>query len=249
MSPIQAKRVIKKSPPDKPEFVDQLDVRDTVFRINSQDSECELNYAIVSSSNDDPSLDSLIYVHTNFYSITGDDFDNVKMQIENDGYGLCEMQYHVNYNGDGIFDISYDMMHYSAYLSFHYKNICLDLHGKRKITLKDIVLEDQYERLAINCNSIVRQEVLLAKEKVKAEDEEILDYFSGIEFEESILEEFTINEDGITVYKDFDFPHYAKAYEPSGVINLTWSDLDGYLNKDLDFVQRMMGLEKQEEVL
>jgi hypothetical protein len=226
-----------------PKQTEQLIVKDTSVEIG-EDGECELNFALLSTKTNDKQLDSLIYVTSSFYAITDSDIDEIRAEHEDMQGGLTNLIYTVNYNKNGVFDISYDIEYLGAHLSYDYRNVSLDLYDKKSINLASLIKENKMETFLNVCNAKLNENIREAIKEVPEEDlEEIEEFFTGHEVTEETLGEFSINEKGIVVYYDTFFPHFARAYEPNSMLKFTFEEMTEFFNEELPVVKRLLNKE------
>lgn len=228
---------------------DHLVLEDTTIVMFYEDLEARLNFPLITCSTDDPLCDSLIYTHLNFSKITGASIQDVVSEFETYGYGLSEIDYQVHINENGIFDISYDLTSLAAHLNYSFYNSCLDLVEHKQILLTELIHPDELDEFLIACNKRLKVNVDAARENIGSSTEEdkelILEMIVDKTMDSSNLKEFNLQKDGLAIYYDFFFPHYAKAYEPSPVIYFKHTELQNYLNTELDVVKRWMAIDKE----
>ena len=69
--------------------------------------------------------------------------------------------------------------------------------------------------------------------KQNAEDgKELTEILGERKFVAKELNHFSVNEQGVTFYYDYDFPHVAKALEPNGEFFVSYADLKPFIKRD-----------------
>jgi len=229
--------------PDALELVNNFTVEDTTIFMRSEFSRGKLVVPIISAPNGHPKLDSLIYEHYNFHQVTSMDIPEAKQTFENSGFGIRSMQYFLNFNANGIFDLSYDITSVSAYATENYVNIALDLHAQKKIELTDLIRSGEHENFLALCNKKLMTHITQSKqdmlEETGRDSIEFVDLFNTRTFEHMDID-FSIKPGALVVYYDFYFPQYAKSFEPNSVILLNRSELKPFINLEENLVKRWL---------
>lgn len=221
------------------EKIDNLVVKDSTIELEGEYVDAKLKFLTLSAGNNNRALDSVLYENVSFYSVTGADITDIKAEFEELQSGLVEMEYVINYNQDGVFDVSYDLVYLGAHLSYDYVNRTIDLHNASRVHLVDMLDINKLQHFIDACNEKMKDNIAEAKKNVTEEDEDILSYYDGNQVEEKNLEDFSITSNGIVVYYDFHFPHFAKFHEPSSIIRFTWSEMEKYLDLNNEVVKRI----------
>ena len=223
--------------------VNSLNIKDTSYSaLSSMEEKLDLKWPIISSDSKSKALDSLIYMNFNFSELTGceiinkEDKNVFECQITN-------VDYKINYNKNGVFDCSFELEYLGAHLNYDYHRTTLDLYTEKQVFLNEIIKETELNILIDFCNEEIKiktkhaLEEALNNNQIQTDEAEL---FEGFEFDKKDLNNFSFNEEGVTIYYNFFFPHYARAIEPNGEIFLNWNELEKYLNTELDLIKRIL---------
>ena len=223
--------------------VNSLNIKDTSYSaLSSMEEKLDLKWPIISSDSKSKALDSLIYMNFNFSELTGCEIINKEDKNVFDCQ-ITNADYKVNYNKNGVFDCSFELEYLGAHLSYDYHRTTIDLYTEKKVILNELIKDSEVSNLVKFCKEEIKSKMkhaldeALKNNQIQADESEL---FEGFEFEKKDLNNFCFNEDGVTIYYDFFFPHYAMAIEPYGDIFLSWNELEKYLNTELDFVKRIL---------
>ena len=160
-------------------------------------------------------------------------FETTLAQATED-YWLTEAYYRVNYNKNGIFDISLTQEGVGAYSGSQTINLVIDLKAGEQIKFADaIYTDDKLVRLvnqkleaekreiikAIENNqNITDQQVLFAKEEV-----------GNLTFTTESFNEYSVSDNGVTILYDAGFPHAYEELEPAGRYFFTWAEIKAFI--------------------
>lgn len=144
---------------------------------------------------------------------------------------LEEASYTVNYNKNGLLDITLSVTGTGAYPSTFNKTVVIDLKTGNRVTpgmaFTNIV------GLTAKGKKAQEKEVKQAIIDIKKEDPEVEDpasvFFGSTDFEGENLNEFSVSDRGITFIYDYGFPHVAQALQPDGRYFFPWRELKGHI--------------------
>ncbi|NNF00890.1 MAG: hypothetical protein HKN25_17875 [Pyrinomonadaceae bacterium] len=176
----------------------------------------EVNYPVISGLKD-PSTSKKVESAISYWK----NFGTTLEENIGDYTWLYSLDYKINYNKNSILDISLYMEGSGAYPSTHVKNLVIDLKTGRRVNIADTFTN--IGKLLVKIEKAQR----VAIAKAAQEDEITLE-----ELNEEIrrnsrytLEEFSINDKGVTFLFDYGFPHAIKALEPDGRNFFTWKEM------------------------
>jgi hypothetical protein len=154
---------------------------------------------------------------------------NIKEEI-NDVQWLEEATYKVNYNKNGILDITLTVSGTGAYPSTFDRTVVVDTKTGSRVTPKDVFTD--LAGLAAKGKKAQEAEIKqglaeIKKEEPDAESPENL--FENANFTVENLNEFSINDRGVTFIYDYGFPHVIQAMQPDGRYFFTWKELKRYI--------------------
>lgn len=155
---------------------------------------------------------------------------NIQDEI-NEIQWLEEADYTVNYNKNGMLDITLSLSGTGAYPSVFSKTVVVDLKTGRRIRPVDIFTN--LSGLAAKIKLMQRAEIRKARDDYKKDPETAdfdgAEYFGSADFTVKNLEEFSVSDDGITFIYDYGFPHVVLALQPDGRYLLSWTELKPYI--------------------
>ena len=142
------------------------------------------------------------------------------------------LDYRVTHNRNHILAITFS---WNAYFAGHEKGVVFDLRDGSLIKAQDLLLEDKVPQLIKLIDKKLQAEL---EQMIRDSDEkENLKYTWKAEntpliFTAEDLDEFQINEKGITFVYHAGFGHRAKWAEPEGRYFFTYSELKSFLKPD-----------------
>jgi len=139
--------------------------------------------------------------------------------------GMFGYEYRVTYNRNYILSISFT---YNAYFAEHSKQLTFDLRDGRLLKPDDLFVEERMQDFAKLVDQKLREEI---EEIVRDNDlnRKWLEAQGPLKVTAEDLDEFGVNDKGITVFYKAGFHHTAKSVEPEGRYFFKYSELKGYL--------------------
>jgi hypothetical protein len=146
---------------------------------------------------------------------------------------LSEFGYEVNYNRDYILDITFTQEGVGAYPDGGYKHFAINLRNGELIRAADAFDPAAHEKLAA-----------MIDEKLQAENRDIIrdvgdedrssaeEMLKDLKFTASNLDDFSVNDKGVTFLFDAGFPHAVQAFEPAGRYFFSYAELKPYIKRD-----------------
>jgi opacity protein-like surface antigen len=152
-------------------------------------------------------------------------------QNYNQYYWLTGVNYQVNYNQNGIFDVTYEISGLGAYPSTSEKQISVSLISGKVLRAEDLFKVESLGVLARLLDQALQAEIKAGIAKVKAAEPDLdaEQMFRNRRYRVHHLNNFSITPQGVTFRYDYGFPHVALAYEPAGRFALTYGELQPYL--------------------
>lgn len=151
---------------------------------------------------------------------------------------LTEMSYKVNYNKNGILDISLTQEGVGAYPDGQTVTMVVDLKTGEQIKFDDVFIADKKPDFA----AIVNQKLDTEKKAIikeidggnfsdgdKEANDALREQLQGLEFTADTFDEFTISDSGITILYDAGFPHAIQAAQPDGRYFFAWSEIKSFI--------------------
>ena len=154
---------------------------------------------------------------------------NVKDEL-GDIQWLEEATYQVNYNKNGILDITLNVSGSGAYPSEYDRTVVVNLKTGERAKPTDVFVN--LAGLAAKCRRIQQAEVKrsladIKKNEPDAEDPESL--FAEAKFTTEDLKEFTVNDRGVAFLYDYGFQHVLQALQPDGLYFIPWSEMKAFI--------------------
>jgi hypothetical protein len=147
---------------------------------------------------------------------------------------LEEASYEVNYNKNGILDITIIMSGSGAYPSDFQKTVVVNLKTGNQVRPADVFTN--LGALAAKVKKSQQAEMKTATEEYKKDPETAdfdgSEYFREADFTVKNLNEFTVSDKGVTFIYDYGFPHVVQALQPSGRFFYSWTELKSFVRRD-----------------
>ena len=190
-----------------------------------------VSYPIVKSGVSDPVVLGRVRSLLNVKNI----FDSSLEEYRQDTW-LSEFDYTVNYNKNFILDITFSQEGSGAYPDTHHKHLAINLKTGRVIKVTDVFKHDTLEKLAEMIDKRLQADLketvdqVDQYESIDAEEKaSVPELYRDLRFQVKDLNEFIINDEGITFLYDAGFPHVVQAYEPAEQYKFSYAELVTYL--------------------
>jgi hypothetical protein len=178
----------------------------------------------------DPTVLQKVQMAIDLSAVLEEPLDQIK-QNYNQSYWLTDLTYQVNYNQNGIFDITYTISGVGAYSTTSEKQISVSLVSGKVLRAEDLFKVESLGVLARMLDQALQAEVKAGIAKLKAAEPDVdaEDIFRNPRFRVRHLNNFSITPQGVTFRYNYGFPHVALAYEPAGRFAMTYAELQPYL--------------------
>lgn len=147
---------------------------------------------------------------------------------------LEEASYEVNYNKNGILDVTIWLSGSGAYPSVYQKTVVVNLKTGAQVRPQDVFTN--LGRLAATVKEAQQEEIKTATEEYKKDPETAdfdgAEYFRDADFTVKNLDEFTVSDKGVTFIYNYGFPHVVLALEPEGRFFYSWAELKPFIRRD-----------------
>lgn len=155
---------------------------------------------------------------------------NVKEEI-NEIQWLEEASFDINYNKNGLLDISLMIEGSAAYPSGSTRYVVVDLKTGTQIKPSDVFVN--LPALVAECKKAQEKEVQNAMVEIKKDnpEEDPKSLFENTDFKVADLKEFTISDEGITFLYDYGFPHVIQALQPDGRYFFSWKEMKPFIKR------------------
>lgn len=149
---------------------------------------------------------------------------------------LTEMSYKVNYNKNGVLDISLTQEGVGAYPDGQTKNLIVDLKSGNEVKFADVFNADERFAKMVNqkldaekseiIKSIEADKTSYSSDEDRRRDQEMLENLS---FKTDSFDEFSVSDKGVTIIYDAGFPHVIQALQPDGRYFFTWAEVKTFI--------------------
>lgn len=152
---------------------------------------------------------------------------------------LSELDYKVNYNKNFILDITFRQEGVGAYPASDEKHLAINLKTGELIRAADVFRTEKLADLAALVDTKLQAEIKETIEQVNQdksidadERNSVPGLFENLKVEVKDLDDFSIDDNGITFLYDADFAHAVQAYQPAGVYKFSYSELASFLKRE-----------------
>ena len=146
---------------------------------------------------------------------------------------LSEFDYVVSYNRDYILDITFSQNGVGAYPDGGSKHFAINLRNGELIRAADAFTASAHETLAEMVDKKLQAENQETLRDVGDEDRPTAtELLKDLKFKTSNLDDFSIDDKGITFLFDAEFPHAVQAFQPVGRYFFSHAELKPYIKAD-----------------
>lgn len=154
---------------------------------------------------------------------------------------LSEAYYKVNYNKNGILDISLTQEGVGAYPDSQTVNLVIDLKTGEPVKFADVFKTASRDKFAAMVDKKLDAEkkeiagtIRGDKENYPNEEDRksLEESLSDLRFTPESFDEFSVGDRGITILYDAGFPHVIQALEPNGRYFFTWAEIKPFIKPD-----------------
>lgn len=146
---------------------------------------------------------------------------------------LEEASYEVNYNKNGILDITLSMTGSGAYPSTFSKTVVINSKTGNVVRADEVFIN--LPELAAKVSQAQQMEIRKAQTEYKKDPESAdfdgSEYFGNAKFTTKQLENFSISDKGVTFNYNYGFPHVVLALEPDGKYFYSWAELKPHIKR------------------
>lgn len=153
---------------------------------------------------------------------------------------LNSLDYKVNYNKNGVLDISLFSETSAAYPDTHTVNLVIDLKTGKPVTFDDVFASNSEPKLAALVDKKLAAEKTTIVKSIDADRESYTDAESRDSAKQSVNElkfttenfnEFSVNDKGVTILYDAGFPHVIQALAPDGQYFFSWAAIKPFIRR------------------
>lgn len=155
---------------------------------------------------------------------------NIQEEIK-DVQWLYEADYEVGFNARGFLSITLSADGSGAYPSVFSRTVVVNLKNGDRVIPADVFtdLNDLVSVIKKKLQAEIEARVKELKADPESKDVDPSELFAETDFTMEDLEEFSINETGVTFIYDYGFPHVIKALEPDGRFKFSWSEIKKFV--------------------
>lgn len=145
---------------------------------------------------------------------------------------LSEIDYTVNYNRNGLLDLTFTISGVGAYPSTYDKHRVVNLKTGKVVKAADVFKRESLGTIAVMVNKAMQAEMKQAIANGDKDGADLRDQLKNQRFQIKNLDSFTVTGKGITFFYDFGFPHVILALEPSGKYFFSYDQLKAYIKSE-----------------
>lgn len=152
--------------------------------------------------------------------------------------GWTSFSYKVNFNKNGILDITFSQSGSGAYPDVQSRHFAINLKNGSIIKASDVFVASKLMELSATVNKKLQaelQEILKSMLESNSDPEDIRtarEAKEPLEFKVENLDNFSVGNKGITFLYDAAYPHVIQAFEPNGRYFFSYSELKPYIKRD-----------------
>ena len=168
-------------------------------------------------------------------------FETTLKENQGEYHWLSELSYQVNYNKNGVLDVALTQEGVGAYPDGSTNYLIVDLKTGEQIKFDDAFKTDSLikfaemvdEKLKIETKKII-QTIDEGKfgENGKEADDSIKEHLGALSFTAEAFDQYSINDQGVTIIYDAGFPHVIQAAQPDGRYFFTWNEVKPFIKRD-----------------
>ncbi|MGH9929122.1 MAG: hypothetical protein ACREA9_07835 [Pyrinomonadaceae bacterium] len=164
-------------------------------------------------------------------------FDSSVAEYRRDRW-LDEFSYKVNFNKNGILDITFSQSGSGAYPDAQSRHFAINLKNGSIIKASDVFVAGKLMELSATVNKELQaelQEILKSKQEANSDPEDIRTASEAqepLEFKVENLDNFSVGNKGLTFLYDAGYRHVIQAFEPNGRYFFSYSELKAHLKRD-----------------
>jgi antitoxin component of MazEF toxin-antitoxin module len=193
----------------------------------------KVRYPLISGLKD-PAVLAKVQTAVSLKTMMGRSLAELRAELQ-ENYWLTDIDYQVNYNQNFLLDLTYTIEGIGAYLSHYEKQVTVDLKTGQKLRSHDVFKRESLGTIAAQVDQVMQAEIaqkIVDLEKAGADDVDIRPHLGPAKFRVKQVDDFELNDKGVTFRYDFDFPHVMKAAEPVGRYFFTYAQLKSYIRPD-----------------
>ena len=143
------------------------------------------------------------------------------------------------YNSRGLLCVELFMSGSGAYPSGSTKTVVVNLKTGNRVKASDAF--SNRGELAARVKAMLKAEIEARIKELKDDPEfredDPASLFQDKDFTTADLEEFSVDDKGVTFIYEYSFPHVIKAVEPDGRFHFSWRQISAFIRRDGPFAQ------------
>jgi hypothetical protein len=167
-------------------------------------------------------------------NVFGDSLDEIRSEFQESTW-LYEMTYRVNYNANFVLDITFFQSGVGAYPDTLIEHRIINLKTGDSLKAADVFRPASLNALVDLVEGAMRAELRKGIKKYGRDEfaaRRLGDELREAKFGVENLDNFSVNNTGVTFLYDFGFPHVIKALEPSGRYFFGYERLKAHIKPD-----------------
>ena len=167
-------------------------------------------------------------------NVFGDSLEEIRSEFE-ESFWLTEITYKVNYNANFILDITFFQSGVGAYPDTQVEHRIINLKTGALLNAADVFKSASLEALVKLVEGPIRAELRKGIKKYGRDEDatkQLKKTLQEAKFGRENLDNFSVNNKGVTFLYDFGFPHVFKALEPSGRYFFSYESLKEHIKPD-----------------
>src|SRR5262245_58496943 len=167
-------------------------------------------------------------------NVFGDSLEEIRSEFK-ESFWLTEITYKVNYNANFILDITFFESGVGAYPDTQIEHRIINLKTGDSLKAADVFNSSSLDALVKQVGAAMRAELRAEIRKYGRDQdaaERLKEALQNATFGVENLDNFSVNNTGVTFLYDFGFPHVIKALEPSGRYFFSYERLKEHIKQD-----------------
>jgi len=173
----------------------------------------------------DPSVAEGINMILDYERVTGEPLHETISIFKETGHGITSSRFEVNFMDNEYLDLSITMEFYGAYPSTFVSSYLFNLENGELVRETGLFRPEMMDELVQLCDSLLQENIRRKQE----EEGDLFHTDRDHHFSRDDLGSAGMRENGLVFEYSFGYPHVILAAEPSGVIFLTWEELENYV--------------------
>ena len=171
-------------------------------------------------------------------------FETTLKENQGDYHWLTEMSYKVDYNKKGILGIALTQEGIGAYPDGRTVHLVIDSNTGEQVKFSDVFRSDALEEFAklVDAKLSAEKNAMIARIDKgefdeggtvdKEANDSVKEQLTNLSFTAETFNEFSVNDQGVTIIYDAGFPHVIQAAQPDGRYFFAWAEVKPFTRTD-----------------